>query len=169
MTERLLLCKWDGEAMRPATSFWDRRAQELWVVGEQYQVEAIAGRSIASHNHYFAALAEAWGNLPDHLLEQFPSVEHLRKKALIQTGFRDERSIICASAREASRLAAFVAPMDDFAVVSVASVAVIVWTAKSQSMKAMGGKEFQRSKQAVLDFVAALIGVAQVALEEAGE
>jgi hypothetical protein len=49
--------------------------------------------------------------------------------------------------------------MDDFAIVSATEVTVRVWTAKSQSMKAMGKAEFQRSKTAVLDLVSAMIGV----------
>ena len=81
----------------------------------------------------------------------------MRKWALIRTGFRDERSIVCASKAEAERVAAFVKPMDDFAIVIAHEASVLVYTAKSQSMKAMGAKEFQRSKEAVLDYCQGMI------------
>lgn len=153
--------------MRPASRFWEQRATELWKAGDRYLVDAIEERSARSHRHYFAAIRDAFENLPDSLKECYPSPEHLRKKALILTGFRNERSIICSSAREAARMAAFIRPLDDFAVVSVNEEAVVVWTAKSQSMRAMGKDEFQKSKDAVLGFVATLLGVSS--LDAAGE
>jgi hypothetical protein len=122
-------------------------------------LELSANRSLATHNHFFAALADAHANLPHDLADRWPTSEHLRKYALIRTGYRDERSIIAASKAEARRVAAFIKPMDEFAVVSVHDAAVVVWTAKSQSMKAMGKKAFGESKNAVLSFVAELIGV----------
>jgi hypothetical protein len=67
-------------------------------------------------------------------------------------------------------LAAFVRPTDDFAIVTATGATVTVWTAKSQSVKAMGGKDFQVSKQAVLDVIADLIGVSPETLSrEAGQ
>lgn len=163
----LVLMKWTGEAMRPASRFWEKRADDAWTIGELYMVDAIEGRSAKSHRHYFAAIHECWINISDGLLEIYPSPEHLRKRALILKGYRHERSIICASTREAQRMAAFISPMDDYAIVSVNDEAVVVWTAKSQSTRAMGGKEFQESKQAVLDFCATLIGVKTTELENA--
>lgn len=148
--------QWTGEAMVPLNP---RAADRMYVVGERYHLDHIEERSAASHRAYFAALHDAWQNLPEDLAERFATPEALRKYALIRTGFRDERSIIAASKAEARRIAAFIKPLDEFAVVSVHEAAVIVWTAKSQSMKAMGKAEFQRSKDAVLQFCAEIIGV----------
>lgn len=148
--------RWDGEAMRPLNP---RAADRQYVVEQVYRLEPREDRSAASHGHFFAALADAHANLPDDLAERWPTPEALRKYALIRTGYRDERSIIAASKAEARRVAAFIRPMDEFAVVSVHDAAVIVWTAKSQSMKAMGRKDFNDSKQKVLEFVSELIGV----------
>ena len=103
--------------------------------------------------------AKGWLNLPDDLAQQFPTQEHLRKHALIRAGFRDERSIAASSRAEALRLAAFVKPIDEYAIVTTSSSLVVVYTAKSQSYRQMGRAEFQRSKQAVLDFVDSLLGV----------
>lgn len=154
-----ILCHWDGEAMRPLNTAWAKRADQEFVVGERYQIAAIEERSAASHNHYFAALAEAHANLPEEIAERFSTVDHLRRYALIRTGYRDERSIVCASKAEAQRVAAFIRPMDSYAIVTVSEAVVMVWAAKSQSKKAMGKQTFGESKEAVLNFVATLIGV----------
>ena len=154
-----ILFTWDGEAMLPASQFWSAKADKVFVVGERYKMVEHHDRSVNSHRHYFAVIAEAHGNLPDELLDQYPTPEHLRKRALVMKGYRDERSIVCKSAAEALRIAAFIRPMDEFAVVTVRDAVVRVWTAKSQSIKAMGAKEFQTSKQDVLDFIDDLLGV----------
>jgi len=155
MTAPLRL-RYEGEGEFRALT---NRADEDFVVGEVYVMVEHRDRSTSSHNHFFACVGDAWKTLPDELLESYPTAEHLRKKALIWKGWRDERTIACSSKAEAERIAAFVKPMDDFAVVTVRDAVVRVWTAKSQSMKAMGAKDFQASKQDVLDFIDDLLGV----------
>jgi hypothetical protein len=120
---------------------------------------------MASHNQYFAAVTEAWKNLPEEYADQFPSVDHLRKWCLIKAGYRDERTIACSSKAEAQRIAAFIKPMDSFAVVVVREATVAVYTAKSQSMKAQGKKDFQESKAAVLEILAGMIGTSSETLK----
>lgn len=151
--------QWDGEAFRPASPYWARRADLAYVVGETYPLVPHEARSSASHSHYFARIAEAWQTLPDDLLAEYPTSEHLRKKMLVKAGYADERSIVCASKAEAGRIAAFIRPMDEYAVVIVREAAVRVYTAQSQSMKAMGRKTFQESKDAVLGLIDDLLGV----------
>jgi hypothetical protein len=97
-------------------------------------------------------------NLPDHLAQQFTSPEALRKFALVRAGYADSRTIVASSKAEAQRMAAFVRPLDTFAVVTVSDAAVTVWAARSQSARAMGKRDFQESKDKVLDVIAALIG-----------
>lgn len=152
-----LPCTWDGEVLIPARGF-HRYADKHLVIGERYIVETVEERSAKSHRHYFAAIREVWANLPEQLAEQCPSPEALRKRALIMTGYRDETSIVCASKAEAIRVAAFVRPADEFAVVSVNGPVVVRWTAKSQSSRAMDKATFRASKDAVLDWCAGLIG-----------
>ena len=147
---------WNGEVMVPLQP---RLADRYYVVGETYRLEPREDRSQISHNHYFASIQEAWQNLPEHDAERFATADHLRKWALITAGYRDERSIVCASKAEALRVAAFIKPLDDFAVVTAYECVITVYTAKSQSMRAMGKKQFQRSKDKVLDIVSAMIGV----------
>ncbi|KKK96937.1 hypothetical protein LCGC14_2657750 [marine sediment metagenome] len=152
---------WDGEHLTPLQP---RRADRHYVVGESYWLAPYEARSARSHNHFFACLNEAWANLPEDMADQFPSPEHLRKKMLIKTGFRDERSVVCASKAEALRVAAFIDPLDGYAVVVVKESTVLHFTAKSQSQRAMGAKVFQESKEAVLGAVSKLIGVSTEAL-----
>lgn len=155
-----ILLRYEGEGeFRVMSNYWAARADKDFVVGEVYKMVEHHDRSANSHRHFFAVIAEAWSNLPDHLLETYPTSEHLRKKALVWKGYRDERTIVAASSAEAQRVAAFVKPMDDFAVVTVKDAVVRVWTAKSQSTKAMSAKDFQQSKSDVLDFIDDLLGV----------
>ena len=155
--------RWDGEAMLP---LHPRIADKQYVVGEIYRLEPREERSQASHNFYFASIAEAHANLNDDLAERFPTPDALRKFALIRAGFRDERSIVAASKAEALRLAAFIKPMDAYAVVTVKDAVVVVYTAKSQSIKAMGKEDFEKSKAAVLDIVAQMIGTTAPTLQK---
>lgn len=153
-----IIYTWNGDAMEPLPRF-TKLCNQTFAVGETYPLVVQETRSQQTHNHFFASVHEAWSNLPENIAEQFPTADHLRKYALIKAGYRDERSIVVRSAAEAQQLAAFIKPMDDYAIVTATAAMVTVYTAKSQSMRAMGGKEFQASKQAVLDVIAGLIGV----------
>lgn len=146
---------YDGEAMVPKVP---RLADKHFVVGEQYPLAVQEERSRASHNHFFASVQEAFDNLPEDIAGDFASPDHLRRWALIKAGFRDERSIVADSKAEAIRLSAFIKPMDPFAVVMVRDSVVTVYTAKSQSARAMPKGEFAKSKEAVLAVISKLIG-----------
>jgi len=141
-------------------------ACRVFVDGERYRLGIIEDRSTSSHNHYFAMIAEAWNNLPEAIADRFPTSEHLRKYALIKAGYYNSRSIVAASKDEAERIAAFVAPMDEYAVVMHSDCIVTVYTAKSQSKKSMGAKEFQASKDAVLGVISAMISTPQDVLKQ---
>lgn len=159
MTDRPIQLIWQGDAFTPANGFWSRLCDKLFVVGERYSLAEHHERSGNSHRHFFAAVHEAWTNLPEDQAERFPTSEHMRKTALIRTGFRNERSLVASSNAEALRIASFLRPIDEYAIVIVKGCVVIEYTAKSQSMKAMGKADFQASKQAVLDWCADLVGI----------
>ena len=144
--------------MRPLPAF-AAAAAERFGVGEVVALAPAELRSSPSHRHYFACVREAWVNLPEGLAERFASDEHLRKYALIKAGNRDERSIVCTSRAEARRIAAFVRPIDDYSIITVSETVVSQFTAKSQSVEAMGKSQFQASKDAVLGILAEMIGV----------
>ena len=134
-----------------------------YIVGQRYAIEVLEQRSIASHNHQFAELHDLWLNLPEHMAEQFPSAESLRKFALIKTGYADIRQIVAATERDAQQIAAMAFALDSYSIADVCGCVVTIATAKSQSRKAMGAKEFNRSKSDILDYVASLIGLKEEA------
>lgn len=153
-----IIYEWDGDAMIPLPRF-KKIADETFVVHELYRMEVREERSLASHSHFFAALTEAWQNLPEIEADRFPTVEHLRKWCLIKAGFADQRQHVASSKAEAVRLAAFIRPLDEYAIIVPSESVVTVYTAKSQSMKAMGKKDFQASKDAVLSIAWGLVGM----------
>lgn len=166
---RPILCEWDGESLVPANAFWAKRADEQLVVGERYPIKVWQERSVNSHDHFFAAVSESWKNLPERLAMLFPTPEHLRKRALIDAGYYNEAIIDAGSKAAAVRVAAAIRAIDDFALVFVRDVYVIRREAKSQSYKAMGKKDFQESKTAVLDIVSEMVGVTPTELQANAE
>lgn len=148
----------EGGALVPLRRFHNVLAAEFGA-GEIVTLERREERSSASHNHYFACVESAWSNLPEDMAERWPTPEHLRRWALIKAGIRDERTFVCSSRAEALRLAAFMRPMDEYALITVRDAVVTVYVAKSQSMKAMDRKAFTDSKNEVLGVLATLIGV----------
>lgn len=165
-----LLFRWLGDGFEPAGPAWAKRADQQFVVGETYRLEFREERSYQSHRHFFAAIHDAWQNLPEQWAQMFVSPDHLRRYALIRTGYADQELMACDSAADAERFRAYIASRDDFAIVTVHDAVVSVLTAKSQSVKAMNKAEFQESKQAVLDYVASLIGTSADTLQQnAGE
>jgi hypothetical protein len=154
-----IVARYEGDGLFQALGRSKKEADAEYVIGEGYRFTRYEERSEASHRHFFAALHEAWANLPADLSERFPTSERLRKFALIKSGFATQRQLIASSRAEALRLAAFIAPMDEYALVETRGAVVTVWEAESQSMRAMGKDRFKASKDAVLAYCASLIGV----------
>ena len=152
-------CVWTGEVFRPADDRALAAINRDLGAGEIVSLERNEGISDASRGHYFASLNEAFRQLKEEDAKRFMDVEHLRAWALIQAGYYDERHIVCSSAEEAAAVAAFIQPMNYYAIVEVRNKVIRVYTAKSQSARAMNKRHFQDSKQKVLDIVSDLIGV----------
>lgn len=166
--------RWDGEVLTPTGHYGLSAAREAMEPGDVVIVEIDHPRSQNSHRHQFAEINEAWRHLPESLQEApwAASPETLRKHALIATGFADTYSIDCGAKATAERvrmaLASAEAGKHGYAIAKVRGPLVVVWTPQSQSMRAMGGKRFQESKQAVLNWIAAQIGVETEELRRAG-
>jgi hypothetical protein len=141
-------------------------AERQFVPDHKYLLEAHHERSHQRHKAYFASLHEAWSSLGS---DQWPTSEHLRKWALIKTGWRDERVFACDSSAQAERMAVWLRPFDTFAVIAVDGLLVRVWTAVSQSYKTMARDDFNQSMEDVLTEVAALLGVPTDILKAQGE
>ncbi len=126
-------------------------------------------RSEVSHDHEFAWLGEAFKTLPDHLSGLYRSKEHLRKAALIATGWCHVRDYPTPSRKEADRLAAaLTAELDEYVVIQVEDAVVRVCRAKSQARNKMKAADFQASKAAILEWVAALLEVEPEVLRSQG-
>jgi hypothetical protein len=165
MSTAPLMCRWTGDGFIPLGRS-AKDADATFVIGERYTLVEVQDRSMASHRHYFASLHEAWRNLSDEQVERWPTSDHLRAYALIKCGYATQRQLVAASKAEAQRLAAFLRPVNEYALITVADCVVTEWTAESQSFRAMGKQRFGESKQKVLDYVAGLIGVTPDALQQ---
>lgn len=149
---------------------------ELYTDGETYMMEEREERSSASHAYYFAAVNEAWANLPDDQKQQLPSAEHLRKWALIKAGYYNETLMACENKAQAVAWAQWLRRRDDYS--EIAAVYIqgddgnYHWyfrlrEAKSQSRQNMNKQEFEASKRDVLDILAGAIEVRRRDLEQA--
>ena len=147
-----------GEGQFQAPKRFAKSCDAQLVIGEQHCWEIVHERSSASHRHFFALCAEAWANLPENLAADFPNPETLRKWALIKAGYCDTTKLVCADNKEALRAAVIMKAMDAFALCEASGRVVTVYRAQSQSVRAMGAAEFQKSKDAVLAEIGKLIG-----------
>lgn len=159
-------CQWTGDSFVPLPRF-RAEADKRFVVGQNYILDEIEMRSAAAHRRFFACVNEAWSSLPETAHERFPNPDSLRKYALIRTGFYDSDSIVCSSAAEARRIATFVRPRDEFVVVTVDAATVTRYWAKTQNMRAMGKDQFNASADAVLNFLAEMLGTTTDELQKA--
>lgn len=143
-------------------------------IDQVYQLDVVAAkgeRSDAAHKRYMASITEAWNNLPEEMSKEYPTPDHLRKRALIKCGFYHENIITFDSMRDAARHAAYVKPMDPFAVVVVKETVVRHYRAKSQKYLRSGGmdkEEFNASSEAVLALLAPYIGITKSELKNEG-
>jgi hypothetical protein len=127
-----------------------------WIVGEDV-------RSTAQHKRYFAALREAFDQLPETIARRWPTSEHFRHWLLIEANWKDEKEINCEDETHAKRLATFVRTETPFARITVATnprtgkkTIVVIERAMSQDYSAMDKETFKRSSDDVLDLAATL-------------
>lgn len=157
-------------AMVPALRY-RRVAAGQYAQGEEYPLIVLEPRDRKSHNHYFAALDNAFDNLPESIAARWPTSEHMRKWVLIETGWYEEKEFECPDEKFAKRLALFIRTEDEYARISVHRPTdtrdhwkVIVRRAMSQEHAAMGREAFQKSKWDVLNYLEEIIGLARGAL-----
>ena len=123
-------------------------------------------RDMNSHRHYFVQLKEVWETLPEKLQKKYPTKDIFRAKLLIEAGYFHESETVCDTPRDAVTVAAFMAPLDPAAVITVRGNVIKKYVAESQSVAAMGKERFQKSKWAVLELAASLIEVTPKQLEK---
>jgi hypothetical protein len=157
MSAPILYC-WNGEGFEP-TPYYRRLCSRLFQIGRVYRLEQVEQRSMDSHKHYFAALNTAWMNLREDHPEQFQSPDEMRKWALTHTQFRDVREYRANTKNEALRVAKYLKEGHDYSRVVIDGCVVRQFIPRSQAVAAMSGRDFQTSKQAVLDVLAIKLDV----------
>lgn len=144
-------------------------AERQFGAGGEYILEEAVERSMASHSQFFAAINDYFHNIPENMAARWPTAEHFRKWMLIETGWFDEKEFELLSDKHAKNLATFIRTEDVYARIAVRGKIVIVRRAKSQSLKAMGKDDFQKSKEDVLGLCEQLVGTPpKVAMRNAG-
>lgn len=160
-----ILCIYEDGVFKPARPAQELRAKRYYENGKLYPLVIQHERSMRSHRHFFACVHEAWTNLPEEYGDEFPTSEHLRKHALIKTGFRHERTIAGVNEKQVPGIIAAIREYDEFAYFIVDGPVLRILTAESQSERNMGKEKFQRSKNEVLEFISNLIGTSRAQLE----
>lgn len=127
--------------------------------GETYLLVPHEDRSAKSHDQEFAWLHEVFVSFPEELAQRFPTPDHLRRHALIRTGWCTVTEYVCATKAEAERWRPILAARDEYSLVTVNGCVITELKAKSQSKKAMNKADWQASKTAIMEFIAGLIGV----------
>jgi hypothetical protein len=170
----LIRVVWTGLALEPDGNFAMHQLHDRLGAGEVINVDLDPDRSEKSHKHQFAFVRTAWQTLPDELktMPYAKNADTLRKHALIETGFCDTEMLPVGCPRRAERVATSLSRvavrLHGYAVTNIEGTVVYCHTPHSQSQRAMGAAAFQDSKQAVLEWLAGLIGVTPDQLANAG-
>lgn len=143
-----------------------KHAERQYQTGAEYPLIPLESRSRAAHNRYFAALAEAYGSLPENVSKRWENIDHFRKWVLIETGWYrevEEEFEGRDAEKYARRRARYARADNDYARIWVVQRGPGKWvtisrTAKSQDHASMAKAEFKASSDAVLDYAAALLG-----------
>ena len=160
-----LVYTWTGDGWIPARGYAAQAARQF-KPGETRILEVREERSGAAHRHYFAAVSEAFQNLDERCTERLKTPDHLRKWALIETGFYDEVITDCGSHEVALRMAAFSRAIDDYAEIRVRGNLLSIRRAKSQKVTEMDKEHFKRSSDAVLDLLSDMLHVSRTVLKQ---
>jgi hypothetical protein len=132
---------------------FDRLCSAQFVVNEEYPMMLVENRSLASHNHFFACLEEAYSNLAEEYAQEFDSSEHLRAWCLCMEGFCTQTRYELNTAADARTLRDVLKAQDKATIVKIHGPVVIVYTPESQAMygpNKMIKERFEASKAAVL-------------------
>lgn len=157
MNQNALRMRWTGIAFEPVNEHVGRKADAEYVVGQVYLVSGEHEQSALSRAHQFAWLHDSFLSLPDHISSRFLDEDQLRRHALIAGGFASTTVIDCATNAEARRWMKILTAEDPYCIVKVEGTSLMRFTARSQSPRSMGSKEFQASKDAVLRYVSNLL------------
>jgi len=112
-----------------------------------------------SRRYFFAALRDAWANLPDAMRDQFPNAEVLRKHSLIAIGYCDVITLACGSKTAAPQIASAFRMKDQYCVATVRGDVVTIYTARSMARRVLLKKDFLRVADQVFAWIAQTTGI----------
>lgn len=147
-----------GEFKTDAVSVRELLDRQL-VIGEFYRLEVYNERSPKFHDKYFATIADAWEHLPEPWSILLPSPEHLRKHALIKSGYCDVAIFPMKSKAEALASLAQFKMFDGYCLATVTDNVVTVYRARSQRKVVQDARAFYDTAQKVFHVIGEMIGV----------
>lgn len=161
----LLRARWRDGTLIPLDKF-QPDCRRFFVHDGIYVVEADRPEHIAANKAYHAEIRTLWSNLPETLDVHYPKPEHLRKRALIKTGYYTANYVTLETEEEARVVQSIMKPLDEFSVVIRRNNVVRVYRPRSQRLRReeddavrMDADELKQSRKDVLDFCRALVSV----------
>jgi hypothetical protein len=143
---------------------WEKTCRDTFTVGDSYVMSISEPHDAKTRAAYFATVNDVFDNLPEAMARQFVDATTLRKHALIETGWAIETLFVGRSKAEAQRHAAWQTWVDrqtgDYSISTVVGGKTVrTWRAKSQKVHEMRWKDFCRSVDDVLEYLAKMIHV----------
>jgi hypothetical protein len=108
---------------------------------------------------FFAALRDAWSNLPDAMRDRFPNAEVLRKHALVAIGYCDVITLAVGSKAAAPQIASAFRMKDQYCVATVRGDVVTIYTARSMARRVLLKKDFLQVADRVFSWVHEQTGI----------
>jgi len=112
-----------------------------------------------SRRYFFAALRDAWANLPDEYRDRWANAEILRKHALIAIGYCDAITLAVGSKTAAPQIANAFKMKDQYCIATVRGDVVTIYTARSMARRALLKKDFIRVADQVFSWVEQQTGI----------
>lgn len=165
------------KVMVPAAAY-RRKAEAQYQDAANYTLAPVEARSRAAHNRYFAALNDAFSNLPETISARWQNADHFRKWILIEVNEYREKDFTFEgrnAKQQADALAIhFRVDGEDYARVWVTQVGPEKWKviarwAKSQDHQSMNKVDFKATSDKVVEYAENLLGTPRGTLmREAG-
>lgn len=108
---------------------------------------------------FFAAIRDAWANIPDAMRERWPNAEVLRKNALISIGYCDVITLAVGSKAAAPQIAAAFRLKDQHCIATVRGDVVTIYTARSMARRVLLKKEFHQVAEKVFGWIESQTGI----------
>lgn len=142
-----------------------------YTAGMGYLLEPATLGSTPFERAFFASVNTAWQNLSDdRQREEYPTPDHLRKRALIKCGFHRTSEIVFDTDKDARRAAATAKLDDEYCVVVVSGNVMRKYVAESMKVRTKQDRErFKLMADAVLQLLAATLGTTKKELEREGQ